>query len=59
VIFHSIVYYILNYLFQIFKQIKAEDKGKVKVFFCGAPALGKSVKEMSAKYSFSFSKENF
>ncbi|XP_060575119.1 NADPH oxidase 5-like [Ruditapes philippinarum] len=44
---------------KIFKQIKAEDKGKVKVFFCGAPALGKSVKEMSAKYSFSFSKENF
>ncbi|XP_053387111.1 NADPH oxidase 5-like [Mercenaria mercenaria] len=44
---------------KIFKAIKAENKGKVKIFFCGAPALGKTVKEMSEKYNFAFSKENF
>ncbi|KAL4216481.1 NADPH oxidase 5 [Mactra antiquata] len=44
---------------KVFKGIKAENKGKVKVFFCGAPALGKVIKEASAKYNFSFSKENF
>ncbi|XP_052261519.1 NADPH oxidase 5-like isoform X2 [Dreissena polymorpha] len=44
---------------KIFKAIKDENKGKVKVFFCGAPALGKTVKEAAAKFGFAFSKENF
>ncbi|KAL4216474.1 NADPH oxidase 5 [Mactra antiquata] len=44
---------------KVFKGIKAENKGKVKVFFCGSPALGKIVKEASAKYNFAFSKEYF
>ncbi|XP_052268840.1 NADPH oxidase 5-like [Dreissena polymorpha] len=44
---------------KIFKAIKNENKGKVKVFFCGAPALGKTVKEAAAKFGFAFSKENF
>ncbi|XP_052785817.1 NADPH oxidase 5-like isoform X2 [Mya arenaria] len=44
---------------KIFKGIKAEKHGKVKVFFCGAPALGKTVKEKCAQFSFAFSKENF
>ncbi|KAL4216477.1 NADPH oxidase 5 [Mactra antiquata] len=44
---------------KVFKGIKAENKGKVKVFFCGSPALGKIVKEESAKYNFAFSKEYF
>ncbi|XP_053387037.1 NADPH oxidase 5-like isoform X3 [Mercenaria mercenaria] len=44
---------------KIFNAIKAENKGKVKVFFCGPPALGKTVKAMSEKFNFAFSKEIF
>ena len=46
-------------LFQIFKSIKAENHGKVKVFFCGAPQLGTTVKEAAQRFAFAFSKENF
>ncbi|KAL3884555.1 hypothetical protein ACJMK2_024688 [Sinanodonta woodiana] len=44
---------------KVFREIKDENKGKVKVFYCGAPALGKTIKEACAKFSFGFSKENF
>ncbi|XP_056003307.1 NADPH oxidase 5-like isoform X3 [Ostrea edulis] len=44
---------------QIFQKIVDEKKGKVKVFFCGAPQLGKMIKNTCMKYKFKFSKENF
>ncbi|KAK3594669.1 hypothetical protein CHS0354_016334 [Potamilus streckersoni] len=44
---------------KVFTEIKADKKGKVKVFYCGAPALGKVIKEACAKFNFGFSKENF
>lgn len=44
---------------QIFNKISNEKKGKVKVFFCGAPQLGKIIKSTCMKYKFNFSKENF
>ena len=45
--------------FQFLRNIQNEKKGKVKVFFCGAPALGKTIKEKCAEYNIGFSKENF
>ncbi|XP_069103028.1 NADPH oxidase 5-like [Argopecten irradians] len=44
---------------KVFKGIAEQKKGKVKVFFCGAPALGKIIKVECEKMHFSFSKENF
>ncbi|KAL3884563.1 hypothetical protein ACJMK2_024696 [Sinanodonta woodiana] len=44
---------------KIFTKIRDEKKGKVKVFYCGAPALGKTIKDTCAKFNFSFCKENF
>ncbi|XP_078330195.1 NADPH oxidase 5-like isoform X3 [Crassostrea virginica] len=44
---------------QLFDKISKEKKGKVKVFFCGAPQLGKIIKNTCMKYKFNFSKENF
>ncbi|XP_038058574.1 NADPH oxidase 5-like isoform X3 [Patiria miniata] len=44
---------------QLFKQIKDEDKGRVSVFFCGAPALGSVISKHCQKFGFIFHKENF
>ena len=57
-LFHKHDFQFLFY-FQVFKAIKAENQGKVKVFFCGAPQLGRTVKEAAQRYGFAFCKENF
>nr|XP_022296724.1 NADPH oxidase 5-like [Crassostrea virginica] len=44
---------------QIFDKISQERKGKVKVFFCGSPQLGKIIKGMCMRHRFNFVKENF
>ncbi|ESO81905.1 hypothetical protein LOTGIDRAFT_207486 [Lottia gigantea] len=44
---------------ELFKSIAAQKHGKVKVFFCGAPVVGKAIKEHCAKFKFGFRKENF
>ncbi|XP_063170067.1 NADPH oxidase 5 [Candoia aspera] len=44
---------------QLFQKIDKEDKGKVQVFFCGAPALAKVVKTHCEQFSFPFFKEHF
>ncbi|KAL3884556.1 hypothetical protein ACJMK2_024689 [Sinanodonta woodiana] len=44
---------------KVFTEIRNEKRGKVKIFYCGAPALGKTIKEACAKFNFGFSKENF
>ncbi|KAJ8311445.1 hypothetical protein KUTeg_010800 [Tegillarca granosa] len=44
---------------KLFTKISEQKKGRVKVFFCGAPALGKTIKDCCGKFNFAFSKENF
>ncbi|XP_048251235.1 NADPH oxidase 5-like isoform X1 [Haliotis rufescens] len=44
---------------KLFAKIAAEKKGNVKVFFCGHPMLGKSIKQHCEAFGFSFCKENF
>ncbi|XP_033725536.1 NADPH oxidase 5-like isoform X2 [Pecten maximus] len=44
---------------KLFEKIIKENRGKIKVFFCGAPALGKIIKEECEKMKIGFSKENF
>ncbi|ELU05067.1 hypothetical protein CAPTEDRAFT_147619 [Capitella teleta] len=44
---------------QVFSKIADANKGRVKVFFCGAPSLAKSIKGHCEKVGFTFSKENF
>ncbi|XP_021366755.1 NADPH oxidase 5-like isoform X2 [Mizuhopecten yessoensis] len=44
---------------KLFAKIIQENRGKIKVFFCGAPALGKTIKEECGKLKIGFSKENF
>lgn len=46
-------------LFQVFENIAKEKRGKVTVFFCGAPVMGKELKVYCRKYGFGFRKENF
>ncbi|XP_070546727.1 NADPH oxidase 5-like isoform X2 [Ptychodera flava] len=44
---------------KLFTKVAEEGRGKVKVFFCGSPALGKVIKTHCEKFKFKFSKENF
>ncbi|XP_038057987.1 NADPH oxidase 5-like [Patiria miniata] len=44
---------------KLFADITGQRKGKVQVFFCGSPILGKTIKAMCEKYKFHFHKENF
>ncbi|NXL93308.1 NOX5 oxidase, partial [Alectura lathami] len=44
---------------QVFRKVAEEKKGKVQVFFCGSPALGKEVKAHCERFGFRFFKENF
>ncbi|CAH1788924.1 unnamed protein product, partial [Owenia fusiformis] len=44
---------------ELFSKISQENKGKVKVFFCGSPALAKTLKQICQKFKFDFLKENF
>ena len=43
----------------MFGQIRDRRRGKVTVFFCGPPALGRVIREKAAKFSFGFVKEMF
>eukprot|EP00105_Crassostrea_gigas_P046632 XP_019930780.1 PREDICTED: NADPH oxidase 5 [Crassostrea gigas] len=49
----------VDFSWAIFSKISEERKGKVKVFFCGAPQLGQVVKKACMKFDFRFRKENF
>ena len=44
---------------RVFENISKEKRGKVTVFFCGAPVMGKVLKIYCRKYGFGFRKENF
>ena len=44
---------------KVFTKIKEQRKGKVTVFFCGNPMLGKTLKEKCNEFGFTFRKEVF
>ncbi|XP_067236109.1 NADPH oxidase 5 [Chanodichthys erythropterus] len=44
---------------KVFQKMSEEKKGKVHVFYCGAPALAKAIKAQCEQFSFNFYKENF
>lgn len=44
---------------EVFATINCERKGKVTVFYCGLPSLGKILQKYCVKYGFGFRKENF
>ena len=43
----------------MFTKIKEQKKGKVTVFFCGNPMLGRTLKEKCTDFGFTFRKEVF
>ncbi|EDW72398.2 uncharacterized protein Dwil_GK20906 [Drosophila willistoni] len=44
---------------KVFKQLQAQQKGKVTVFYCGPPQLAKTLRYKCDQYGFSFRKECF
>uniref|UniRef100_A0A8C7JYP6 NADPH oxidase 5 n=1 Tax=Oncorhynchus kisutch TaxID=8019 RepID=A0A8C7JYP6_ONCKI len=44
---------------KVFQKVAEEKKGKVHVFYCGAPALAKLIKAQCEHFGFNFYKENF
>ncbi|XP_041355501.1 NADPH oxidase 5-like [Gigantopelta aegis] len=44
---------------EIFTKLSKQNKGKIKVFFCGSPVLAKQLKAHCQDFGFSFCKENF
>ncbi|XP_008410865.1 NADPH oxidase 5 isoform X2 [Poecilia reticulata] len=44
---------------KVFQKLSEENKGKVHVFYCGAPALAKVIKAQCEHFGFNFYKENF
>nr|XP_020471485.1 NADPH oxidase 5 [Monopterus albus]XP_020471486.1 NADPH oxidase 5 [Monopterus albus] len=44
---------------KVFQKVSEEKKGKVHVFYCGAPALAKVIKAECEHFGFKFYKENF
>ncbi|KAK7891768.1 hypothetical protein WMY93_023731 [Mugilogobius chulae] len=44
---------------KVFHKVSEEKKGKVHVFYCGAPALAKVIKAECENFGFNFYKENF
>ncbi|NWT82343.1 NOX5 oxidase, partial [Lanius ludovicianus] len=44
---------------KVFGKVAAEQRGKVRVFFCGSPGLAKLIRGHCRTFGFHFSKENF
>jgi hypothetical protein len=44
---------------KVFQQLLDQNKGKVTVFYCGPPQLGKELKQKCNAFGFSFRKEIF
>ncbi|XP_033624639.1 NADPH oxidase 5-like [Asterias rubens] len=44
---------------KLFNKLKSENKGKVSVYFCGAPALGAVIRSHCNDFNFTFHKEKF
>nr|XP_045625272.1 NADPH oxidase 5-like isoform X1 [Procambarus clarkii]XP_045625282.1 NADPH oxidase 5-like isoform X1 [Procambarus clarkii] len=44
---------------KVFKQLQNQQKGKITVFYCGPPALGRTLRYKCHEYGFNFRKEIF
>ncbi|NXO27615.1 NOX5 oxidase, partial [Cisticola juncidis] len=44
---------------KVFGKVAAERRGRVRVFFCGSPALARVIRRHCRSFGFAFSKENF
>lgn len=44
---------------KVFKQLQNQQKGKITVFYCGPPALGRTLRYKCDEYGFGFRKEIF
>ncbi len=44
---------------RVFSQLRDAGRGKVTVFYCGNPQLGKALRRMCGDFGFRFRKENF
>ncbi|XP_066957368.1 NADPH oxidase 5 isoform X2 [Macrobrachium rosenbergii] len=44
---------------KVFKQLQNQQKGKITVFYCGPPALGRTLRYKCDEYGFDFRKEIF
>ena len=44
---------------KVFQELNEMKKGKITVFFCGSPQLGKILKEKCNQFGFEYRKENF
>jgi len=44
---------------KVFKELQTQKKGKITVFFCGSPQLGKILKLKCDEFGFDYRKENF
>ncbi|XP_033636875.1 NADPH oxidase 5-like [Asterias rubens] len=44
---------------QVFADLARQNRGKITVFFCGAPILGEVIKRKCQDHGFGFRKENF
>ena len=44
---------------RVFKKLHDNRKGKVTVFFCGPPQLGKILKQKCTDFGFEYRKEDF
>ncbi|NXM45883.1 NOX5 oxidase, partial [Gymnorhina tibicen] len=44
---------------KVFGKVAAEQRGKVRVFFCGSPGLARVIRGHCQSFGFRFSKENF
>ncbi len=44
---------------KVFKKVSENKKGRVTVFFCGPPQLGKLLKLKCDEFGFDYRKENF
>ena len=44
---------------KVFKELQAQKKGKITIFYCGSPQLGKILKLKCDEFGFDYRKENF
>ena len=44
---------------KVFQELTEQKKGKITVFFCGSPQLGKILQSKCDEFGFDYVKENF
>ena len=44
---------------KVMKEISDQERGKVSIFYCGPPQLGKVLKTKCDEFRFNYTEENF